>query len=54
MYLRLFSVEDHFGVFRCTCLKIACNSKTAGCRVCVTDSYFGQRGSCDHGDTCNV
>ncbi len=32
-YLWPFSVEGHLGVIRCTCLKVACNSKMAGHRA---------------------
>ncbi len=32
-YILPFSVEGHFGVIRCTCFKMTCNLKAAGCRV---------------------
>ncbi len=28
-----FSVQCHLGVIRCTCLRMACNSETVGCRA---------------------
>ena len=32
-YLWPFNVQGHFGVIRCSCLKVPCNSKTAGLRT---------------------
>ncbi len=32
-YLGPRSVQCHFGVIQCTCLKMLCNSKTPGCQA---------------------
>ncbi len=38
-------VQGHFGVIWCTCPKMACNSKTAGRGVNVTEWNLGLRGT---------
>ena len=40
-----FSVQGHFGVIRCTCLKMACNSKVASRRA--KQSEIWDWGSCN-------